>query len=183
VTGRASLANHSNDLTRQTNDGIASANDVNSNAWLLGVGLAYRGTLGRYRTHLAVETAAYSVVVDPFLEKNGQSVLDALSVQRQDDSGTSLILNAAMGGALTDKLDFNVGMRVVQLTNTAQAVTARVGVEDTNFTVQNPGLGRTQTSVNAELSYKLKDNATVGVSLRAFGDHGFSADLAYRMAF
>jgi hypothetical protein len=183
LTGRVAFANHNNNLTRQTNDGIARVDGVNSNSWLVGAGLAYRTTVGSYRIHTAVEAASYKVSVDSFLEKNTQSVLDALRVQRQKDRGTAFILKAALGGALTDNVDFDAGVRVIHLPNSAQSVTAKVDVENTNFTVQNPGLGRTQTSVNAGLTYKATTKDLMSVSLRSNGTQGVGVDLVYRKAF
>ncbi|MDD2845753.1 MAG: autotransporter outer membrane beta-barrel domain-containing protein [Rhodoferax sp.] len=183
LTGRVTLASHGTNLTRQTNDGVARADDVSSNSWLLGGGLAYRTTIGGYRLHTAVEAASYGVSVDSFLEKNSQSVLDALQVQQQKETGTALILSAALGKKLTDNVDFSAGVRLIRLSGNAQEVTANIASESTDFTVQNPGLGGNQASADVGVTYKMTDSALMSMSLRANGSQGLSADLVYRKAF
>src|SRR5690606_19222183 len=109
---------------------------------------------------------------------------DALAVRRLEQDGTALLGGAELSGPLSDKFLLSAGATVVHdLRGNHHEVGASVDGEAAEFSVRNPGLGRTQFSVRGSMGYRMGDAGNLDLSLQTFGEKGSQASLTYSKRF
>ena len=184
LSGRVTYADYNTDASRQTSEGIAKANRIDSNAWLAGIGVMHLARFDRLSLRSTFEVASYDVKVDGFTETNLVSTTDALSVGTLKQDGTALLAGMELSGYLSDDFLLRAGANLVHdLRGDDHGVNASVNGEAATFSVRNPGLGKTQFSVLGAAEYRMGDAGNVGLSLQTFGEKGSQVSLSYSKQF
>ncbi|NMN03174.1 MULTISPECIES: autotransporter-associated beta strand repeat-containing protein [unclassified Novosphingobium] len=157
LTARAAFADYTFKGTRVTNAGTASFGDVHGSSSLYGGGLEYRRVTGKLSLDLTGEVLAMVNKVDGFAE-SGAPTLDSLAVAAQRDAFTALSGGIKLGYRLAPRVQGFANVSAVQdLDSGLPAVQARVAVEDTLFTVHNPGFARTRAKLGLGGQIDLSD--------------------------
>jgi autotransporter-associated beta strand protein len=184
LSGRVSYAQYKTDASRQTSAGKAEADRIDSNAWLAGVGVMHLANFGRLSLRSEFEVASYGVKVDDFTETNRASVTDALSVRSLNQDSTALLAGMDLSGNLSESFLLHAGANVVHdLRSNAHEVSASVNGEAADFSVRNPGLGRTQLSLMGSVEYRMDEAGNINLALQTFGEKGSQASLSYSKRF
>jgi hypothetical protein len=184
LSGRVSYAEYKTDASRQTSEGTARADRIDSSAWLAGLGVMHLAKFERLSLRSTFEVASYGVKVDDFTEINSTSLTDALSVGTMKQDGTALLAGMELSGNLSDSFLLRAGANVVHdLRGDAHQVSASVNGETAAFSVRNPGLDKTQFSVSGSVGYRMGEAGNVDLSLQTFGAKGSQASLSYSKRF
>ena len=181
--GRTGFAYQNNDMTRTTNLGTATANDVASQGAFAGLGMGYLTEFAGVRVHSSLEATSYRITVDGFSENNSQSLTDALNVNRQSQSGTALIFDLEGSGKLSDRFDYDAGITWTSFEQSEHTIGATVNTEVTPFSVSTPGVKQNQFSVNGGLSYRFDKGENIRLDVRSSFSNSTAVNLTYQNRF
>jgi autotransporter-associated beta strand protein len=179
-TGKVAAVMHNTDLTRRTNQGFSFARDVDSNARMMSLGLAYLSQGKTSKLSSSFELFGYQSKVDPFIESNTVSAYDALMVHGQRSSGVGGLASISLSGAMSEKFDYSLGAKIAHFGHQGSDVTANLTTEATRFTVRSEGVDKTQMSLNAGGRFKLGAMQTLQFGVGAYGNGGYQANFSYR---
>ena len=184
---RAGLSRLATDTSRPTLGAVSTADDVDSQATVLGVGLGYARPVGKFTLDAGLEVLAYRAKVDAFAESNVSS-LDALDVSEQEDNGFAVVASVGLSGKVTERLSLGADLRLTSFGgDEAHSVESSVLTEDLRTTVTHRGNGNDILGLGLSGAYELDPKSSVNLGLRFEGDGGFSdgfrADLSYRRNF
>ena len=183
VTGRVAYASLDNDIDRTTNAGDATVDNLSSDGWLTGLGVAHVMPVRGLRIQTGLEAVAYNTKVDGFTERNAASASDALTVNSQSKSGSAFIASLGASGAITEKIDFSVAGKAITHSNEGYNITARLNTEATQFGVRTQGVSDNQLIVSAGLRYKVTEADTLNVGFATSGSRGNSSYFNYHRRF
>ncbi len=181
--GRTGVVYQNNDMTRTTNLGVAKADGVASQGAFAGIGMGYLTEFSGIRVRSSLEATSYRTSVDGFNESNAQSVTDALHINSQTQRGNGLIFDLAGSGKLSDRFDYDAGVRWTSFEQSNHTISATVNTEVTPFSVSTPGVKQHQLSVNSGLSYRLDKGENVRLDLRSALSNGTAVNLIYQNRF
>jgi hypothetical protein len=176
LTGRVSYGGYTTKGSRTTNSGLASFAGVKGSVFAYGAGVDYARQRGPMSIEVSAEGIGMHETVDAFDEttasSGGADALDRMSVGRVSRNAYIGRLAGTLGYTVTPTVqlyakgtyDHEFGKRMTD-------ITARVSVEDTSFTVQNPGLARDRFNagggVKVNLSQRLQLNADASAGTSA----------------
>ena len=187
LRGNFAYIKDKNDLTRQTYTTDSTANDVNSDGIIGGLGVGYTKDYNTLTFDFSANASYYKANVDSFVENNANK-LDSLSVEEQTKNGMLYQGKASVSTKVTEKLQLQTGLNTTYMPNSDDfGVKARVSSEQTMFNVENPGLGEVSIGVEAGLKYKIEENMSLSIdaSINEIdkSNNGYNTNLSFTYKF
>ena len=170
---------------RYTNSGKVSIDNVKSNTDLYGLGLEYLYTNKAWRIDSTLEFLGMNQHVNGFSEAAGSAAqLDTMSVLQQRRNVSLLKADMNIGYSVSKNAALYLKLGVVEdLNYNMHDLTARVRLENVNFTIQNPGLERTRATSNLGARVKIGDGLMINVDGGAGTDGSFNFNGGLRYTF
>lgn len=181
LEGLSLLANissisQSSDVYRQTLTGSSSAKDIDANGRMLGLGVIYQQKMDDLLLTGTLGAMHFNTKVSAFDELN-TTTLEALSVDEQRTSGNGILAKVGVASQLNDKWMLGSELSYLHMHGASDYdVTANVAVEETNFTVSNPGAGESLLGLNLSAKYQIENNWLASFDAKITGENGLSGD-------
>ncbi|MBP9601448.1 MAG: hypothetical protein KBE41_08090 [Lutibacter sp.] len=167
---QASYMKGDTDLSRETYDSKSYANSISSSGIMAGLGLGYDKKFENVKLATTLDVLYYKSNVDGFTESNA-NVLDALTVQEQDESGLVSKAKVKVTKDLTENLSISGKAEYTKFFNSDKnKVSANVTLEDTLFSVENEGLGKDIIGLGVGVDYKVNKEWSAEFNAGISGD-------------
>jgi uncharacterized protein YhjY with autotransporter beta-barrel domain len=167
---QASYMKGDTDLSRETYDSKSYANSISSSGIMAGLGLGYDKKFENVKLATTLDVLYYKSNVDGFTESNA-NVLDALTVQEQDESGLVSKAKVKVTKDLTENLSISGKAEYTKFFNSDKnKVSANVTLEDTLFSVENEGLGKDIIGLGMGVDYKVNKEWSAEFNAGISGD-------------
>ena len=155
---------HNYDTQRTTLNGIATAKRIESNTFIIGVGLGYHNSSDNFDFSATLDQFKYDIDVDSFIEENNTSILSSLNVHGQSDEGDLTIVNFGISAEVTNNLNLSVDAGYMYFDNRSDVIKANVNGETAIFTDGHEGLGNGLFTVGIKASYQVKDSIRIDLA-------------------
>ena len=181
LTGRFVYGGYTSNGARSTNSGLASFSGVKSRIYTYGSGFEYLKQAGHVRVDATAEVLGMHARMDGFGEYAGGSAsadtLDLMSVRQMTRDAYVGRLAATVGYTVSPVVEIHAnGTYDHEFGNPLTDITARVSVEDTSFTVTNPGLSRDRFTAGGGVKLNASDRLQFNL------DGGAGVDASYRVS-